>query len=160
MTPEEVQTGRPHGAVVTPSAAPPEVQFLSTTGHAVVIGGGQAAAQFVEGLRFEGHRGPITMISEEAHLPYQRPPLSKEFLARERESDWLTYRPSESYERLGIECVLGRRATRASTGALAASSWKMAGDCHMTCWPSLPAHGRAVCPTMWLGGDGSITCAP
>ncbi len=76
----------------------------------VVIGGGQAAAQFVEALRFEGHAGPVTLVSDEPHLPYQRPPLSKEFLAGERTPVWLLYRPESTYRTCAVETVLGVRA--------------------------------------------------
>ena len=41
----------------------------------VVIGGGQAAIQCVASLRKGGYSGSITLVGEENHLPYQRPPL-------------------------------------------------------------------------------------
>ena len=47
----------------------------------VIVGAGQAAAQAVETLRKRAHRGPITLVGDEALLPYQRPPLSKKYLA-------------------------------------------------------------------------------
>ena len=47
----------------------------------VIVGAGQAAAQAVETLRKRGHSGPITLIGDEDLLPYQRPPLSKKYLA-------------------------------------------------------------------------------
>jgi 3-phenylpropionate/trans-cinnamate dioxygenase ferredoxin reductase subunit len=78
--------------------------------HVVVIGGGQAAAQFIEALRFEGHRGAITLVSDESYLPYQRPPLSKEFLAGERTPEWLQYRPPATYADCRVDVRLGRRA--------------------------------------------------
>ena len=49
----------------------------------VVVGAGQAAAQLVASLRSEGFEGPITLIGDEPYVPYQRPPLSKAFLAGE-----------------------------------------------------------------------------
>ena len=49
----------------------------------VIVGGGQSAAQCVLTLRRNDFKAPITIISEEHHLPYQRPPLSKEYLAGE-----------------------------------------------------------------------------
>lgn len=74
----------------------------------VIIGGGQAAAQAVAGLRQEGHEGPVMLIGEEPYLPYQRPPLSKKFLAGELERDRLLIRPEAFYE--GVERRLGVRA--------------------------------------------------
>jgi 3-phenylpropionate/trans-cinnamate dioxygenase ferredoxin reductase subunit len=47
----------------------------------LVVGAGQAGAQAVASLRQEGFEGSITLIGDEPVLPYQRPPLSKAFLA-------------------------------------------------------------------------------
>jgi NADPH-dependent 2,4-dienoyl-CoA reductase/sulfur reductase-like enzyme len=46
----------------------------------VIVGGGLAAATAAEELREGGHDGPIDLVAAEAHRPYQRPPLSKEYL--------------------------------------------------------------------------------
>ena len=47
----------------------------------VIIGAGHAAGQAAASLRQEKYTGPITIIGDEAHLPYQRPPLSKAYLS-------------------------------------------------------------------------------
>lgn len=78
----------------------------------VVVGAGQAAAQLVEAAREYGWRGPIALLGEEAELPYQRPPLSKQYLAGERGRDWLDHRPPEFYQRAAVTPLLGQR-TRA-----------------------------------------------
>ncbi|HCB34583.1 MAG TPA: hypothetical protein DEP69_05395, partial [Acidimicrobiaceae bacterium] len=49
----------------------------------VVVGGSLAGSRTVLALRRAGHDGPITLVSAEPHLPYDRPPLSKELLAGE-----------------------------------------------------------------------------
>ncbi|EPA99400.1 NAD(P)/FAD-dependent oxidoreductase [Pseudomonas sp. G5(2012)] len=49
--------------------------------HVVIIGGGQAGLQAASSLREEGFAGRITLVGDEPHLPYQRPPLSKAWLA-------------------------------------------------------------------------------
>lgn len=55
---------------------------MSTTEQVVaVVGGSLAGLRAAEQLRAIGHRGPITVLGEEAHLPYNRPPLSKDVLA-------------------------------------------------------------------------------
>ncbi len=64
----------------------------------VVIGAGQAAAQLAVSLRQGGYAGPIRLVCDEAYLPYQRPPLSKKFLAEYRNPDSLFLRP-ESFWR-------------------------------------------------------------
>lgn len=76
----------------------------------VVIGGGQAAAQIIEVARQKGFAGSITLVSEEAFLPYQRPPLSKQYLAGKHERDWLLYRREDFYPRHEVKTLLGRRA--------------------------------------------------
>lgn len=52
----------------------------------VIIGGGQAGVQAADSLRTDGYRGKIDIVAEEAGLPYQRPPLSKDYLAPGKEA--------------------------------------------------------------------------
>ena len=49
----------------------------------LIIGGGQAGAQAIDTLRRGGYEGRLVLVSDEAELPYQRPPLSKKFLSGE-----------------------------------------------------------------------------
>ncbi|HEY2299096.1 MAG TPA: FAD-dependent oxidoreductase [Jatrophihabitans sp.] len=58
-----------------------------TPGRIVVIGGGLAAAKAVEALRREGYEGKLDLVTDEADLPYERPPLSKEYLQGKAEFD-------------------------------------------------------------------------
>ncbi|BDD83757.1 pyridine nucleotide-disulfide oxidoreductase [Tsukamurella pulmonis] len=53
----------------------------------IVVGGGLAAAKAAEALRDLGHDGPITVLCGEAHPPYERPPLSKDYLQGKAERD-------------------------------------------------------------------------
>ncbi len=78
----------------------------------VVVGGGQAACQLVDSLRREGFERDIVLISEEPHLPYQRPPLSKQFLAGELDESRLFMRKADYYEKQRIETRLGLRVVR------------------------------------------------
>ena len=75
----------------------------------MIAGGGQAAAQLVVSLRQGGHEGPITLVSEEDTAPYQRPPLSKQYLAGKLERQRLLLRQAEYFESKGVELRLGRR---------------------------------------------------
>ncbi len=77
--------------------------------HTIIIGAGQAGAQAALTLREAGFPGRITLIGEEAYPPYQRPPLSKAFLAGELERERLFFRPSEAYARLNISLMLNTR---------------------------------------------------
>lgn len=76
----------------------------------VVIGGGQAAAQIIEVARQSGFTGDIALVTDEPCLPYQRPPLSKQYLAGKQEQDWLLYRPESFYTKFAVETHLERRA--------------------------------------------------
>ena len=76
-------------------------------GHVVVVGGGLAAARSGEQLRAQGHAGAITLVTREPHLPYDRPPLSKDVLATGLDSTTL----SVDYSGLGVEVRTGVRAT-------------------------------------------------
>ena len=75
----------------------------------VVVGGGQAAAQLVVSLRLGGHEGSITLVSDEQAPPYQRPPLSKQYLAGKLDVERLFLRQNAYYESRGVKLVLGRR---------------------------------------------------
>lgn len=82
----------------------------------VVVGGGQAAAQAIDTLRRQGHRGSITLCADEPQLPYQRPPLSKKLLAGSLEHSRLLLRPQTYYAEHGIECHLGCRVLEIDRG--------------------------------------------
>jgi 3-phenylpropionate/trans-cinnamate dioxygenase ferredoxin reductase subunit len=83
----------------------------------LIIGGGQAGAQAIDTLRREGFEGRIVLVSEERELPYQRPPLSKKFLAGELAADRLPFRHQSFYDEHRIELKLGVRATRLEPAA-------------------------------------------
>jgi 3-phenylpropionate/trans-cinnamate dioxygenase ferredoxin reductase subunit len=74
----------------------------------VIVGAGQAATQAAATLRQSGHTGGITIIGEEPELPYQRPPLSKKYLAGELERERLHLRPATFYEQHDITLELGQ----------------------------------------------------
>jgi 3-phenylpropionate/trans-cinnamate dioxygenase ferredoxin reductase subunit len=73
----------------------------------VVAGGGHAAAQVVDSLRRDGYAGRLVMACGEPVIPYQRPPLSKKFLAGELPAERLPIRPATFYENIRCELVLG-----------------------------------------------------
>ncbi|WP_082909850.1 NAD(P)/FAD-dependent oxidoreductase [Sinorhizobium glycinis] len=82
------------------------------SGRLVVVGGGQAAFALVAKLRALQDGRPITVISAEASLPYQRPPLSKKYLLRELTLDRLLYRPEAWYAEHAIDIRLSTTVTR------------------------------------------------
>jgi len=77
----------------------------------IVIGGGQAAGQFVASLRQEGYEDRLVLVSDEPWFPYQRPPLSKHYLAGKQGLERLFVRKEQFYADHGVEVLLGRRAT-------------------------------------------------
>ncbi|BBZ49472.1 FAD-dependent oxidoreductase [Mycobacterium heidelbergense] len=79
----------------------------------VIVGGGLAAARTAEQLRRSQYAGRITIVSDEVHLPYDRPPLSKEVLRKE--VDDVALKPREWYDEKGITLRLGSAATGLDT---------------------------------------------
>jgi 3-phenylpropionate/trans-cinnamate dioxygenase ferredoxin reductase subunit len=74
-----------------------------------IVGAGQVAATAVESLRREGYSGRIVVVGDEAHLPYQRPPLSKKYLSGEMPFERLLIKPASFYEQARAELRLGVR---------------------------------------------------
>ena len=81
----------------------------------VVIGSGQAAIQTVMSLKRNKFTGSIKVIGEEDHLPYQRPPLSKDFLLEEYKPERVSLKKKEFYEENGVDLILGKRAESIDT---------------------------------------------
>src|SRR4051812_4355485 len=77
----------------------------------VIVGGGQAGFETAAALRAEKYHDPITLIGEEPHLPYQRPPLSKGFILDKQGMDEIELRPSQFFHDHRIELVTGDRVT-------------------------------------------------
>ena len=75
----------------------------------VIVGAGLAGHSAAEALRREGFNGRIVIFGEESELPYDRPPLSKEFLKGEWKEERLYYRPASSYREQRIELRLNTR---------------------------------------------------
>ena len=75
----------------------------------LIVGAGQAGVQTAEALRSGGYSGPITLLGEEPHAPYHRPPLSKAWLCGELQAAQLLMRAPEALVRKGIALRLGVR---------------------------------------------------
>lgn len=82
----------------------------------VVVGGGQAGGQAVDSLRREGFDGEILLVTEEDQPPYQRPPLSKDYLAGRCDRDRVLLRPEAFYAEHSIELLTGARAASLDPG--------------------------------------------
>lgn len=77
----------------------------------VIVGGGLAAAKAVEALRDNNFDGHIVVFADEEHLPYERPPLSKEYLAGKKSLTDFTVRNSDWYRDNNVDLRLGTRVS-------------------------------------------------
>ena len=93
-------------AVTQSSAAPPSV---------IIVGGGAAAQAAAETLRREGYDGPVTVLSADADPPYDRPNLSKDYLAGTASDDWIPLRDAAFYQQHAIDLRLGARVVAIDT---------------------------------------------
>lgn len=82
----------------------------------VIIGGGLAGAKAVEALRDRDFDGRITLFAEEERLPYERPPLSKEYLAGKKSLTDFTVHDSDWYDDHNVDLRLGSRVSAVNAG--------------------------------------------
>src|SRR4029077_16304837 len=79
--------------------------------HIAIVGAGQGAVQAVDALRPRGFAGKLTLIGAEPSPPYQRPPLSKKYLAGTLERERLLIRPAGFFADHAVTTHFGRRVT-------------------------------------------------
>ena len=82
-----------------------------------MVGGGHAAGQAVASLRQDGFDGEIVVIGDEPHVPYQRPPLSKQYLSGEHTIDRVYLRAAAFYDERKITLHLGVRVEKIDPNA-------------------------------------------
>jgi NADPH-dependent 2,4-dienoyl-CoA reductase/sulfur reductase-like enzyme/nitrite reductase/ring-hydroxylating ferredoxin subunit len=75
----------------------------------VIVGAGAAGGAAAEMLRREGYDGPVTMIGADEFLPYDRPNLSKDYLAGNAPEEWIPLRSSEFYREQKIDALTNTR---------------------------------------------------
>jgi 3-phenylpropionate/trans-cinnamate dioxygenase ferredoxin reductase component len=83
----------------------------------VIVGAGHGGAQAAVVLRQQGYQGPITMIGRENEPPYERPPLSKDYLAREKPFERLYIRPPQFWADKAITLLLGTEVVSVDAAA-------------------------------------------
>lgn len=81
-----------------------------TPSKVVIVGAGQAGFQVAASLRQDGFDGEVTLVGDEAGLPYQRPPLSKAYLKGVIGADSLEFRPGTFFAEHRIDLLHGRAA--------------------------------------------------
>ncbi|MHB1596112.1 MAG: NAD(P)/FAD-dependent oxidoreductase [Streptosporangiaceae bacterium] len=90
---------------------------MSTDNGYVIVGASLAGANAAQALRAEGYAGPLTLIGAEQDRPYERPPLSKDFLMGKTGRDKLFVHPAEWYGEHDVELRLGTTVTALDPGA-------------------------------------------
>ena len=83
----------------------------------VIVGGGHGGAQAAIALRTQGFAGSIAIVGRETEPPYERPPLSKEYLAQEKPFERLYLRPREYWADKQVDLLLGREVTAVDPAA-------------------------------------------
>jgi len=83
---------------------------MSTLDTVVIAGGGLAGANAAFALREMGFENRVVLVSEEAETPYERPPLSKDYLRGEKPLEKTFVKPPGDYETAGIELMRSSRA--------------------------------------------------
>jgi NADPH-dependent 2,4-dienoyl-CoA reductase/sulfur reductase-like enzyme len=87
----------------------------------VIIGGGLAGQRACDGIRKVDTDGTVALVTEEPHMPYQRPPLSKGYLTGKEELDHVYIREDDYYAQNHIEVISGVRATKVDPAARSAT---------------------------------------
>ena len=81
----------------------------------IIVGAGLAGASAVEGIRKHDKSGSILLIGEEQHLPYNRPPLSKELWFGKKKIDDIFVHRQDFYDQMGVKLALGTKAVKLET---------------------------------------------
>lgn len=125
----------------------------------VVVGASLAGLRTVEALRRRGYRGTLVLVGDEAHAPYDRPPLSKQVLTREWPAERVFFRRKEGFGALALDlrlCVpaseldtAGRRVTLADGAVLDYDAVVVATGAHPRMLPGVaPREGLHVLRTL------------
>jgi NADPH-dependent 2,4-dienoyl-CoA reductase/sulfur reductase-like enzyme/nitrite reductase/ring-hydroxylating ferredoxin subunit len=95
--------------------APRPAKLAARPASVVIVGGGAAGFTAADTLRREGYEGPVTIVSADDSAPYDRPNLSKEYLAGQAQEEWIPLRPPEYYAEHKIDLVLRARVASLDT---------------------------------------------
>ncbi len=93
-----------------------------STGTVVIVGAGLAGTRCAETLRAEGYDGEVILLGDEPHAPYERPALSKEFLAGKKDLDEMVLRPHSFWTDKQIDLRLGTRVVAVDRDARTATT--------------------------------------
>src|SRR5881296_1720525 len=97
------------------SDAKPSHKPKSSPASVIIVGGGAAGNAAAEMLRREGYEGPVTMITADESLPYDRPNLSKDYLAGTASEEWIPLRSADFYREQKVETFTNTSASAIDT---------------------------------------------
>ncbi|HET9149001.1 MAG TPA: FAD-dependent oxidoreductase [Alphaproteobacteria bacterium] len=102
----ERRDGRAFVRGALPAAQPLKLAATGLPKSVLIVGGGAAGNAAAETLRREGYQGPVTLLSADRAAPYDRPNLSKDYLAGTAQADWIPLRSPEFYadHRIDVRC--------------------------------------------------------
>lgn len=119
----------------------------------VIVGGGHAGAQAAIALRQQGFEGTLAVVGEETELPYERPPLSKDFLSGDKPFERMLLRPQAFWYERGVAMLGGKRVAKVDADAHSVTcvSGETIGYGQLI-WAAGGAARRLTCPGADLGG--------
>jgi 3-phenylpropionate/trans-cinnamate dioxygenase ferredoxin reductase component len=119
----------------------------------IIVGAGHGGAQAAIALRQNGYAGRITVIGREPEIPYERPPLSKEYLGGEKPFERIQIRPAAFWDDKGVEMLLGAevKAVEADAKLITLQSGERLAYDHLI-WATGGDPRRLDCPGGDLGG--------
>jgi 3-phenylpropionate/trans-cinnamate dioxygenase ferredoxin reductase component len=127
------------------------------TADVIIVGAGHGGAQAAVVLRQAGFEGTITMIGREDEPPYERPPLSKEYLAKEKDFERLYIRPPHFWAEKGIDLILSTEVVAvdavARTVSLSTGEMMTYGD---LIWATGGDPRKLTCPGSDLAGIHAV----
>ena len=123
---------------------------MTTPQSIVIVGASLAGAKAAETLREEGYDGRLVLVGQEPERPYERPPLSKDYLRGEVGREKVYVHDAGFYDEQAIELRTGRTATAVD---LAERTVTLAGGERLRLGPSAPRHRRRAAPAE-AAGDG------
>jgi 3-phenylpropionate/trans-cinnamate dioxygenase ferredoxin reductase subunit len=123
----------------------------------IIVGAGHGGAQAAIALRQTGYAGSIAMIGRDPEPPYERPPLSKEYLAREKPFERILIRPATFWADKGVDLLLGSAVTGIDPEArtVTLSGGRALGYDHLV-WAAGGAPRRLSCSGADLAGVHSV----
>jgi NADPH-dependent 2,4-dienoyl-CoA reductase/sulfur reductase-like enzyme len=94
------------------SQAPEQAPSTAVPSSVIIVGGGAAGFAAAEMLRRQGYEQPVTIISADDAGPYDRPNISKDYLAGKAPEEWIPLRPPDWYQKSTVDLLTSRRVVR------------------------------------------------